>query len=182
MRERSENRYYRALFNELRRLGYVEGQNLEVECYGKEQSTSDPAALAAQVVRSSPDVIYVVGIGAMLFKRATNKIPIVALTGDPVATGLVESLARPGGNITGVSVDTGPSIHGKRIALLREMFPAMSRLGYLTLHITWEASQGPAMRAASNTAGVPLVVSLIENSDKRSRLSYGDCKRIARWR
>src|ERR1700730_9607241 len=91
--ERSENRYYRALFNELRRLGYAEGQNLEVEYYGKEQSTSDPAALAAQVVRGNPDVIYVVGIGAMMFKRATAKTPIVALTGDPVATGLVESLA-----------------------------------------------------------------------------------------
>jgi putative ABC transport system substrate-binding protein len=62
---------------------------------------------------------------------------------------LIHSLAQPGGNITGVSVDTGPSIHGKRIALLREMFPAMSKLAYLTLRLQWEVSVAGAIGCAS---------------------------------
>jgi putative ABC transport system substrate-binding protein len=95
---------------------------------------------------------------ALIFKRGTDKIPIVALTGDPIAAGLVQSLARPGGNITGVSVDTGPSIHGKRIALLREIFPDISKLTFITSRIAWEAVQGPAMRAAVNAAGIALDV------------------------
>src|ERR1700694_1058400 len=111
MNERSDNRYYRALFAELRRLGHVEGQNLLIERYGREENTSGPAAMAAEVVRNNPDVVYVVGPGTMLFKQRTDKLPIVALTGDPVAAGLVQNLAHPGGNITGVSVDTGPSIY-----------------------------------------------------------------------
>jgi putative ABC transport system substrate-binding protein len=157
MHERSDNRYYQALFAELRRLGHVEGQNLTVENYGSEQNTSGPAALAADVVRSNPDVVYVVGPGAVIFKKETTKIPIVTLTADPIAQGLAQSLARPAGNITGVSVDTGPSIHGKRIALLREMFPGMSKLAFMTLRIAWEGVQGPAVRAAAETAGIPLI-------------------------
>lgn len=162
MNERSENRYYRALFEELRRLGRIEGQNLAVERHGREQNSAGPAALVAEVVRSNPDIIYSVGPGTMLFKQATSKIPIVALTADPLAIGLIQNLARPGGNITGVSVDTGYSIHGKRIALLREIFPAMSKLGYLTLRIAWESVQGPGMRSASETTGVAVISSLLE--------------------
>lgn len=165
MHEKSENRYYRALFGELRRLGHVEGQNLTVERYGRERNISGPAALVAEVVRQSPDVVYVLGPGGLLFKRETTTLPIVAMTGDPVATGLVQSLARPGGNITGVSVDTGPSIHGKRIALLREIVPAMSKLAFLTLKVglqaDWERLQFP-MRAAAEAARVDLAVIPLE--------------------
>ena len=162
MNERSENRYYRALFAELRRLGYVAGESLTVEPFGREKNTSGAAALVTEVVRSQPDVIYVVGFGALLFKQQTSTIPIVALTGDPVAQGLIQNLARPGGNITGVSVDTGPSIHGKRIALLREVFPALSKLAYLTIRPQWEVIQGPAVRAASETASVPVTSLLLD--------------------
>src|SRR3954453_18618479 len=100
MHENSENRYYRALFSELRRLGHVEGQNLTVERYGREKNISGPAALVAEVVRQKPDAVYVLGPGGQLFKRETATVPIIAMTGDPVAAGLVQSLARPGGNIT----------------------------------------------------------------------------------
>jgi putative ABC transport system substrate-binding protein len=79
------------------------------------------------------------------------------MTADPVAQGIARSLARPGGNITGVSVDTGPSIHGKRIALLHEMFPAMSKLAFVTLRVAWDGIQGPAVRAAAATAGIALI-------------------------
>ncbi|MDI1264359.1 MAG: ABC transporter substrate-binding protein, partial [bacterium] len=151
-----------ALFTELRRLGNVAGENLTVEPFGREKNTSGAAALVAEVIRSQPDVVYVVGFGALLFKRETSTIPIVALTGDPVAQGLVQSLARPGGNITGVSVDTGPSIHVKRISLLREVFPALSKLAYVTIRPQWEVIQGPAVRAASETSGVPVTSLLLD--------------------
>jgi putative ABC transport system substrate-binding protein len=157
MHERSDNRYYRALFEELRRLGHVGGQNLTVEKYGREQNISGAPALAAEVLRSDPDVVYVIGPGAFLFKNANAKFPVVTLTADPIAQGLAQTLARPGGNITGVSVDTGPSIHGKRIALLREMFPAMSKLAFLTLRVGWEGFQGRAVRAVVETAGIGLI-------------------------
>ena len=100
---------------------------------------------------------------ALLFKQQTDKIPIAALTGDPVEVGLVQSLAHPGGNITGVSVDTGPSLYGKRIELLREMIPGMSKLAFLTLRVGWELpTVGPPMRAAADAAGIALDVSLLE--------------------
>jgi putative ABC transport system substrate-binding protein len=163
MHEHSENRYYRTLFEELRRLGRVEGQNLTVEGYGREQNTSGPDVLATEIVRRNPDVIYTVGPGAVSFKSATSRIPVVALTGDPVALGIAQSLAHPGGNFTGVSIDTGPSIHGKRIALLREMVPAMSKLGCLALRFQWNGPVlGPAVRAAAESMDLPLVASLLE--------------------
>lgn len=163
MHEHSENRYYGVLFEELRRLGWVEGQNLTVEGYGREQYPSGLDVLAREIVRTNPDVIYTVGPGSVSFKSATSLIPIVALTADPLALGIAQSLAHPGGNFTGVSIDTGPSIHGKRIALLREMFPAMSKLGCLALRFQWNGPiTGPAVRAAAETIGLSLVVSLLE--------------------
>ena len=161
--EHSENKYWRAVFAELRRLGQIEGQNFKVESYGREQNTSGPEALATEIVRSNPDVIHVVGPGAVIFKKLTSRIPIVVITSDPVKQGIAESLAHPGGNFTGVSVDTGPSIYGKRIALLREIVPTMSKLGCLALRLSWTGPiTGPAIRAAAETAGLPLAVSLVE--------------------
>jgi putative ABC transport system substrate-binding protein len=163
MRERSDNRYYGVLFEELRRLGHVEGKNLVVGRYGTEQATSGPAALAAEVVSIAPDVIYVIGPGTPFFMRETGKIPIVALTADPVAQGLITNMARPGGNLTGVTIDTGPAIHGKRLELLREMFPAMSKLACLLPRVLQgDGIVGPALQAASEAAGVPLVRVFVE--------------------
>ena len=157
------SKFSRALFAELRRLGQIERQNLKVESYGREQNTSGPEALATEVVRSNPDVIFTIAPGPVIFKKLTSRIPIVVITGDPVKQGLAESLAHPGGNFTGASVDAGPSIHGKRIALLREMVPTMSKLGCLALRLQWHGPiTGPAIRAAAETAGLPLAVSLLE--------------------
>jgi putative ABC transport system substrate-binding protein len=156
------SKFSRASFAELRRLGQIEGQNLKVESYGREQNTSGPEALATEIVRSNPDVIFVVGPGAVIFKKLTSRIPIVVITGDPVKQGLAESLAHPGGNFTGVSIDAGLSIHGKRIALLREMVPTMSKLGCLALGLSWNGSSAGAFRAAAETAGLSLAVSLLE--------------------
>ncbi len=157
------NKFSRALFAELRRLGQIEGQNLKVESYGREQNTSGAEAAATEIVRSNPDVIFAVGPNALDFKKLTSRIPIVVITGDPVKQGIAESLAHPGGNFTGASIDAGPSIHGKRIALLREMVPTMSKLGCLALRLSWNGpASGPAIRAAAETAGLTLAVSLLE--------------------
>ena len=163
MQGQGSNRYYRAFFAELRRLGHVEGKNLTVDRYGKEQNAAGVEALAAQVVRSNPDAALAIGPGAVELKAATTAIPIVAFTSDPVALGLGRSLAHPGGNVTGVSVDTGPEIWGKRIELLRELFPSMSKLAYLGGRgEMWTKFLGPALHAACAAARLPLVTALVE--------------------
>src|SRR5882757_7934496 len=162
LHEHSESKSSRTLFAELRRLGQIEGQNLKVESYGREQNTSGPETLATEIVRSNPDVIFVVGPGAPIFKKLTSRIPIVVITGDPVKQGIAETLAHPGGNFTGASIDAGLSIHGKRIALLREMVPTMSKLGCLALRFQRNGSSSVAFRAAAEMAGLPLAVSLLE--------------------
>jgi len=96
LHEHSESKFARALFAELRRLGWIEGQNLKVESYGREQNASGPEALATEIVRSNPDAIFVVGPGAVIFKKLTLRIPILVITTDPVKQGLAESLAHPG--------------------------------------------------------------------------------------
>jgi putative ABC transport system substrate-binding protein len=130
MNENSYNRYIRTLYAELRRLGLVEGKSLKIERYGRETSDVTSKATIAAIVDSKPDLIFVVGAGAV-FKDATNTIPIVAFTVDPIREGLTKSLAHPGGNITGVTFDPEVPIHGKRMALLREMFPPLRKLAYL---------------------------------------------------
>jgi putative ABC transport system substrate-binding protein len=71
LHEHSGSKFYQALFAELRRLGQIEGQNLKVESYGREQNTSGPEALATEIVQRNPDVIYVVGPGPLIFKPST---------------------------------------------------------------------------------------------------------------
>ena len=83
LHEHSESKVSPALFAELRRLGRIEGQNLKVESYGREQNTSGPEALATEVVRSNPDIIYVIGPGAVIFKKLTSRIPIVVINYRP---------------------------------------------------------------------------------------------------
>jgi len=116
---------FHQFFHELRRFGYIEGRNLIVERYSPERATVE---LARDVLRSKPDVIFANGPWLPILKPLTT-IPIVAIMGDPVGFGLVDSLAHPGGNITGVSVDAGPEIVAKSLELLKEAFPQASRVG-----------------------------------------------------
>src|SRR6476469_9928088 len=107
---------YRAFFEELSRLGYVEGQNLGVERYSGEGRPERYAELARDVVNTHPDLIFALGTSLALdFKTATTTIPIVTLVIDPIALGLVASIARPGGNITGITIAGGLEIIGNRI-------------------------------------------------------------------
>jgi putative tryptophan/tyrosine transport system substrate-binding protein len=147
-----------AFYEELRRLGFVEGQNLVVEWYSGEGRTEHFAGLASDVVRSNPDLIVAVGTRLVLaFKAATATIPIVGFTTDPVANGIVPSLRRPGGNITGVSSDAGLEISGKRLELLRTAIPGVSRVGFLASREVWEQASGAVVREAAQRVGISLI-------------------------
>jgi putative ABC transport system substrate-binding protein len=125
----------------LRALGGVEGKNLRVERrYAERAELLRP--FAEELVRLKVEIIVTWGTAATLAaKRATTTIPIIiGSAGDPVTTGLVASLARPGGNITGFSI-VGPEIDAKRLALLRELLPGLQRVGVL------EDSTNPYHRA-----------------------------------
>jgi putative ABC transport system substrate-binding protein len=159
---RTGNRIYRAFFEELGRLGYSEGENLVVERYSGEGRTERYASLARDIVSTSPDLIFPVStVLALNFKMATSLIPIVAIAGDPVTGGLVNSLARPGGNITGVTVDAGSALHGKRVEFLVEASPRSSNARLLASQSSWDGSGGSAVREAAKQAGISLAIALL---------------------
>jgi putative tryptophan/tyrosine transport system substrate-binding protein len=116
----------------LRDLGYIEGQNLVLEYRTIEADRLDLLpALAAELVAINVDIIFAVAGAAHAAKNATQIIPIVfAGVGDPIGTGLVASLAHPGGNVTGLT-NTAPDLSGKRLQLLKELVPSVSRVGLL---------------------------------------------------
>jgi putative ABC transport system substrate-binding protein len=157
---------YKVFFGELSRLGYIEGQNLVVERYSAEGRIERYAGLAREVVGSHPDLIFSpAGTIALLLKPLTTTIPIVATTSDPIAIGLVPSIAHPGGNITGVSVDAGLELHQKRLGLLAEAIPKLSNAGYLASRAFWErpGSAAAEVREAAKRAGISLTGELLVN-------------------
>jgi putative tryptophan/tyrosine transport system substrate-binding protein len=130
------------IFEEMKRLGYVEGVNLIVDRYSAEGRFDRFPEIARDVVVTRPDVIFAISNFLVLtLQSETRTIPIVAWTGDPVAAGIVSSLARPGGNITGVSTDAGVEIGAKRIELLAE---AVGKLAKCSRAGTSSTLGGPA--------------------------------------
>jgi putative tryptophan/tyrosine transport system substrate-binding protein len=116
----------------LRELGWIEGQTVAVEYRWGEGRTERYAEIAAEFVRLKVDVIITGGLGIFAAKQATSTIPLVfAVLGDPVGTGLVKSLARPGGNVTGLSVQA-TDLAGKRFELLHEVVPTLRHLAIMT--------------------------------------------------
>jgi putative ABC transport system substrate-binding protein len=122
-------RHREAFTGRLRELGWIEGQNLVIESRYAEGQYDRLPVLAAELVRLPVDVIFAnAAPSAEAAKRATTSIPIVFETlGDPITAGLVGSLARPGGNLTGIS-GLGPELSGKRLELLREALPGLRRV------------------------------------------------------
>jgi len=115
----------------LRELGYVEGQNIAFEFRSAEGKLDRLPELAAELVRLKVDVIVTLYVPPSLAaKHATREIPIVVIVGDPVETGIVPSLAHPGGNITGVSL-MASALAGKSVELFRDMLPSARRVGVL---------------------------------------------------
>src|SRR5690242_5872519 len=111
---------WRAFFGELRRLGYVEGKSIVIDRYSAEGHHERYADIAREIVASKPDLI-VTGTNPVVltFKAITSSTSIVAFMIDPLKAGLVESLARPGTNVTGITLDAGIEIWGKRLELLK---------------------------------------------------------------
>ena len=127
--------YVEALRQGLRDLGYIEGKNILIEYRGAEGKPDRISSLVAELVQLKVDVLVSGNFAvARAAKQATETIPIVMVTNqDPVATGLIDSLARPGGNITGLST-LQRELGGKRLELLKEVVPGISRVGVL-----WDA-------------------------------------------
>lgn len=142
-----------AFRGELRELGYAEGQAIAIEYRYADGDSSRLPRLAAELVEYDLDVIVAFGTQANTAAKAeTSSIPIVmAVTSDPVRTGLVASLARPGGNVTG-STSNAPQLAGKRLELLKELVPSVSRVAVLWDPSNrgdiseWEATQDAAKR------------------------------------
>jgi putative ABC transport system substrate-binding protein len=152
----------RALLQSLRALGYVEGQNLILERRSAEGRSERFRDIVAELIRLKADVIMTVGDPlALAAKALTTTVPIIMATGsDPVGDGVVQSLARPGGNITGLTLAVGPEIEGKRLELLREMLPGVSRVAYLASKEdnAWESPPGKSVRTVAQALGVTLVL------------------------
>jgi ABC-type uncharacterized transport system substrate-binding protein len=130
----SVERGLQAFLRKLRELGWVEGQNLIIEYRWAEGNVERLPDLAAELVRRNVDVIVApAGSAALAAKNATSSIPIVMIfASDPVEIGLVTSLNRPGGNITGTTFTPGPEIFGKQLQLLNETVPRASRVAILS--------------------------------------------------
>jgi len=120
-----------AFVQRLHELGWIEGKTVTIEYRWAEGRAERFAEIAAEFARLKVDVIVTSGAAGLAAKRATSVIPIVfAIANDPVGDGLVESLARPGGNVTGLSLQA-PELAGKRLALLREVVPGLHQLAIL---------------------------------------------------
>ena len=122
-----------ALRQGLKELGYIEGRNVVIEYRYAEGKADRLPALAAELMGLQVDVIVAAGTpGVLAAKKATSTIPIVFVSvGDPVASGFVASLARPGGNVTGLT-NFSPELSGKRVELLKEAVPNISRVAFLS--------------------------------------------------
>jgi putative ABC transport system substrate-binding protein len=127
------SRNWSAFRQRLGELGWIEGKNIVIEYRWAEGRIERFPALAADLVNFKPDLIVAVANqGALAAKQATSTIPIVmAYVFDPVGAGLVGSLARPGGNVTGVTFNVGPEIIGKHLELLKDAVPKVSRVAVL---------------------------------------------------
>jgi putative ABC transport system substrate-binding protein len=144
----------------LRALGWVEGQNIAIEHRWAEGRLDRLPALAAELVRLPVDVLFAGSAEAFnAAKDATTTIPIVFRgVGDVIAGGVVASLARPGGNFTGLSVTTGAELEGKRLQLLKEAVPGVTRVAVLwhpRQVLSWgDTSGGQAVQVAAQALGV----------------------------
>jgi putative tryptophan/tyrosine transport system substrate-binding protein len=149
--------WVREFFQELRRLGYADGQNLVVERYSAEGHLDRLADLAHAVVNSHPDVIVTHSALVKPLRAATTTVPIVAIMADPIGEGIVTNLARPTANITGVSVDAGIELYGKQLQILQEAIPVASKIAYLCSNANWDGPLGQALRDSGQRRGIAVI-------------------------
>ena len=163
--DKSNARDVAALRDQLNRLGYAEGRNLVIESRFTEGQSERLPGLAAELVRLKVDVIVTITTPAALAaKAATSNIPIVmAGSATPVELGLVNSLARPGANVTGVTNSPGSAFPAKQLQLLKEAAPGISRVAVLMTSFPFEVHALTAMQAAGPTLGVAVVAFMVES-------------------
>jgi putative ABC transport system substrate-binding protein len=155
-----------AFVQRLRELGWIEGRNLTIEYRWADGRNERAAEFAAEFVRRKVDVIVTGGLPAVAVKQVTSVIPIVfAVASDPVGTGLVASLVRPGGNATGLSTQA-IDLAGKRLELLRQLVPGVRRLAILA-NIGYSASviEMSEVQAAARTLGLEVVALEIQRAE-----------------
>jgi ABC-type uncharacterized transport system substrate-binding protein len=147
-----------AFFDELKVLGFVEGQNLKIVAGGFDVRNEQFREVAATLAKAAPDACFCVGdAAAHAALESLHSVPIVALSGDLIGAGLVRSLARPGGNMTGISV-FGRDLNGKRQDILLEAVPATRRMAALADPTAVNAAELEVLQNAARARGVELAV------------------------
>jgi putative ABC transport system substrate-binding protein len=160
------SRWTAAFVQRLRELGWIEGRTIAIEYRWAEGREERYVEIAAELVRLKVDVILTTGTGVPAAKQATSVIPIVfALAQNPVGSGLVASLARPGGNVTGLSSQQADAA-GKRLELLRELVPGLRRLAILVnVNDPGAVLEMGEVQAAARTLGVEVVTLEIRRAE-----------------
>ena len=151
----------------LHELGYEEGRNIVIEYRWADGKYDQFPALVAELIAAKVDVIVTAGTPAALaVKKATTTVPLIMVAvGDPVGTGLVPSLARPGGNLTGLS-SVAPDLEGKRLQLLREVVPTLSHVAIFVNSLNlFHVSSVKQARAAAQAMGIKLELHDIRKSE-----------------
>jgi putative tryptophan/tyrosine transport system substrate-binding protein len=150
--------YWLAMFDELRRLGFIEGQNLTIDWRAVGPNIDLIPEFVSELVKARVDVIYATGdLAIRAAQRATTTIPILASTEDMVGSGLVHSLARPGGNTTGVSI-LATELDGKRQEVLIEVVPGLRRMAALADSNATSSPKLQALHDAARERGVELSI------------------------
>ena len=154
----------RAFIRALRSLGYVEGRNLILERRSAEGRLERFAPIVSELLSLNVDVIVVSSTSlAQRAREVTTGVPIVlGVSTDPVGSGLAQSLARPGGNVTGLTADVGPEIQGKRLELLKGAVPRASRVAFLGTKKLWDVVYETSIKAGAQALG--LTVFLAEHT------------------
>lgn len=168
------NPFTRAFVHGLRGLGYVHGQNLHLEMRTLEGKPERLESILAEFVRLKIDVTFLpTGNFVERAQKVAPKMPIVALfvASNLLAAGVVQSRARPGGMVTGVSIDVDEQLEAKRLELLRELAPRATRIAYLGLREEWERPHVLKMRAGAERLGLTIVHLETEPADFSSAFS-----------
>jgi putative ABC transport system substrate-binding protein len=147
---------YSIIFEEMKRLGYVEGKNLIVDRYSAEGRFDRFPEIARDAVTTQPDIILSASTRmALAVQSQTRTIPVVAWMTDPVAVGIASSLAHPGGNFTGVSVDAGSELGTKSLQLFSEAVGKLSNVRLLATRATWELPNSKIVSEAAAKMNIP---------------------------
>jgi ABC-type uncharacterized transport system substrate-binding protein len=158
--------HYVALFDELRRLGFIEGQNLSVDGRGYGVRNDQFVEIAVELVKTRVDAFFCAGDAATrAAQQASATIPIVAITDDMVGSRLVRSLANPGGNTTGVSI-LAAELDGKRQDILMEAVPGLRQMAALTDPNSTTALQLRVLQEAARARGIELSIHRIVRSEE----------------